>query len=275
MLGRHSALVHDRLRRSHHELTAYLRQERFGTQGRCAIVDMGWHGSMQRSMRTLIEAERGPTPLVGFYYGLWPDAGGNRYGAGVMESAFASDFVPGEEQPELHEAVEILEELHGAPHGTVQSYREADGTWQPVFADSAAELRQYETKTRHFQDGALESVAALFATGRAGTLRLEELTPDAARAALGAVCLSPNAEELALFGGLGHCATFDHARFDTLIPPECPDDETSMRQALERSGWRAGTLRAWQRDALAAGDAVRCERLAKLARDSKARGFAP
>ena len=275
MLGRHSALVHERLRRSHHELTAYLRQERFGIGGRCAIVDMGWHGSMQRSMRTLIEAERGPTKLVGFYYGLWPDAGGNRYGAGVMESAFASDFISGEEQAEVHEAVEILEELHGAPHGTVESYREAGGTWQPVFADSAAELRQYETTTRHFQDGTLESIAALFASGRAGALRLADLTRDAARAALGAVCLSPNAEELSLFGNLGHCATFDHARFDTLIPPGCPDDETSMRQALERSGWRAGTLRAWQRDALAAGDAAWCERLARLAHDSKARGFTP
>ena len=266
VLVRHSVLVHEQLRLAHAGLLGYLRQEGFGSGGRSAIVDIGWHGSLQGSLRHVIEAVQGPTPLVGFYYGLWPGALGNRYGAGLMESAFASDFMPAEEQAEMHDAVEIIEELHGAPHGTVQSYRQADGVWQPVFADSPLEQRQYETVTRHFQDGTLASVAALFATGRFGTIKLDELTPDAARAALGAVCLSPNREELSLFGSLGHCATFDHARFDTLIPPHCPPDDEAMEQAFRRSGWRHGTLLAWHH----ASDAPGRERVSRLAARSLA-----
>ena len=246
VLRNHSATVHERLRQSHAGLTAYLRQEGFGHGGRSAIVDLGWHGSMQRSLRHLVEAEKGPTPLVGFYYGLWQGALGNHYGAGLMEAAFASDFMPAGEQSEMHEAVEILEELHAAPHGTVVSFRETDGIWRPNFADSAPERQQYEAVTRHFQDGTLAAIGEIFGTGRSGSLRLEDLTQDAARAALGALCLSPTSEELSRFGALGHCATFDHARFDRLVVSGgLPENEEAMFAALGRSGWRHGTMLGW------------------------------
>lgn len=245
VLLKHSATVRERIKDAHAALISYLRQENLGSGGRAAIVDMGWHATMQRSLKKLMEAESISTSLIGFYYGLWPAALGNRYKAGLMESAFATDFMPVEQQPEVHSAVEILEELHTAPHGTVVSYEQRDGKWQPVFADSPLEFMQYETMTRHFQDGALETVAELFATGRCGPLILDEITPDVVRAALGSICMSPTPHEVRLIGQLGHCATFDHSILDRLIPGECPEDDHAMRTTFWPSGWRVGTLRSW------------------------------
>ena len=244
-LARHPAAVHAALRPEHAALAGYLRQEGFGA-GRIGLVDLGWHGNMQRALRTVVEADAGPIRLHGFYYGLWPHALGNRHAAGPMDAAFASDFQPVEDNAALHDAVAILEELHAAPHGTVLGYREEGGRWVPVFADHPAERAQHERTARLFQSGALDTVASLFATGQAGTLRLDDITPDAVRAALGAVCLSPEPAERAALGGLGHCATFDHATAEPLVPDRpAPEDLEARRVALRDCGWQVGVAHRW------------------------------
>ena len=151
-----------------------------------------------------------------------------------------------EDSAALHGAVAILEELHGAPHGTVLGYRDAAGRWSPVFADNPLERAQHERAAHPFQQGALDTVAALFGTGRAGTLRLDGITPDAVRAALAAVFLSPDAQERAALGGLGHCATFDHATAEPVVPDgPAPDDPELRRVALRDGGWQVGTAHRW------------------------------
>ena len=249
MLQAHAASVHGALAHEHAALIGYLRQEGLLTgAGTLGLVDLGWHASMQRSLRTLIDAERpagDPVALHGFYYGLWPPAMGNRYAAGPADAAFASDFRAAESQSAVHDAVEILEELHTAPHGTVLSYREEGGRWSPILADSPPELAQHARATRHFQAGAIETLTELFATGRCGTLRLDDITPEVVRATLGAISLSPQQDELSHLGGLGHCGTFDHTRFETLVPDGLPDDAESRTLALMRAGWRSGTVLRW------------------------------
>ncbi len=267
ILQSHAGLVHAALAGEHAALIGYLRQEgMLEGDGAIGLVDLGWHASMQRSLRTLIDAERaaarpapGPVRLHGFYYGLWPPALGNRYAAGPADAAFASDFRSSESQSEMHDAVEILEELHTAPHGTVLTYLQQDGRWNPVLADSPAELAQHARATRHFQAGALETLTELFATGRCGPLRLDAISPEVVRATLGAVSLSPQPDELAQLGGLGHCGTFDHARFEPLVPDGLPDGAEARTRALMRAGWRTGTVLRWveraapeERDALRA-----------------------
>ncbi len=245
ILRRHIPAVRARLHDEYVALMGYLHQENMGGGERFAVIDMGWHGTMQRSLRALLEAEQGAVPIHGFYYGLWPAALGNLFAAGPMEAAFANAFVPTERQPEVHAAVDILEELHSAPHGSVKSYRLDAGRWEPVFTTNVEEVAQYASVTRHFQEGVLQAVGELFREGRSGCLTLEDLTPDAARSAMAALCMSPSAREIALLGKLVHCAHFDHSRFESLSLLQCPENDEARRAAFWRSAWRMGTLRHW------------------------------
>lgn len=256
ILQRHAASIYNKLASNYDALTGYLEQEKLGVGGRSAIVDMGWHGTMQRSLRLVLERMHGTARLSGFYYGLWPHALTNRYGAGLMEAAFGSEFRPLAEQFQLHSAVDILEELHSAPHGTVCSYANRNGVWSALLSESPAEMSQYETITRHFQDGTLETIAEIFMTGSSGTLTLESLTPEAARAAMAAFAVSPSKRDVEMFGEIGHCSTFDHAVLAPIIPTDIPMDEAAMRKGLS-GHWGIGTLKYWytnspveQRDAL-------------------------
>ncbi len=249
ILRKYSSRIYANLRQDFEVLTGYLEQEQVGINARCAIVDMGWHATIQRSLTTVLKQMSGTRAINGFYYGLWTQAAGNRLGAGMMESAFASKFIRIEDQAEVWCAAEILEELHMAPHGTVVSYEWRDSKWTPMIAESPIEMSQYQHLTRHFQEGALEAVASLFATGRYGPIQLDEITPSVVRAALGAICISPSARELSLLGSIRHCSTFDHSHADAIIPAELPSDEQTMQSIYARSGWRLGTVLSWQKHA--------------------------
>lgn len=250
VLLKHANVVRAQLEKGCGMTIEYLRQEGlFAEDKRLAVVDLGWRGTMQVALQRIMKLQGASVSLCGFYYGLSPAAAGNRYSAGLMESAFMSDFELSGQAPEIQANGGLIEEFHAAPHGTVTSYEQHEGKWQPIFAASPAEVQQYETMIRHFQDGALETVAELFATGRSGTLILDRITPAAVRAALGAVFMSPSDDEIELIGRLRHCGTFDHSHFEQLVPVPCPLNGDAMRAAFWKSDWKNATLRAWLRNA--------------------------
>ncbi len=87
-------------RQEYQALSAYLDQEGVGRSRRPAIVDLGWHGTVQVSLARVLQASGRTNPLTGFYYALWHHATGQRPAAGWMEAAFASDFLaPVESSP--------------------------------------------------------------------------------------------------------------------------------------------------------------------------------
>jgi FMN phosphatase YigB (HAD superfamily) len=226
----------------------YLAQEGLRDTGKHAIVDMGWHGTMQRSLNALLP-ERAE-PVLGFYYGLWPAASRHRYLAGVMEACFGSEFLSLEEQAELHQSVALLEELHMAPEGSTLGFtRDTDGRLVPELADSPAERAQHATSTGFFQEGALETVAEVFAPSREGPLTSDALDREAALAALGAVFLSPTDRELELLRTLGHCSTFDHATLEPIVRESCPSERREAEAVYLDSDWRIGQLLTWNRSA--------------------------
>jgi hypothetical protein len=54
----------------------YLRQEGLLDGTPWAMVDIGWHGNLQRSLSRLLAAGGAAQPLTGFYFGLVPNAAG-------------------------------------------------------------------------------------------------------------------------------------------------------------------------------------------------------
>ena len=247
LLIRHSAKVYRNLEPRLDECLRYLRQEGLFDAGRCAIVDMGWHGTMQLSLHRLLKSAGNPAELFGFYYGLWPKASGNRYATGPMESSFASDFLPTEEQPEIWLGVPLLEQLHSAAHGSTLFYQTgvADGITRPIFQDSPAELKQHTQHTFWFQQGAIEGVKRLFSKDGSLPLCPEDLSRDASLAAMDALFLSPTVEEIKLLAQIGHCATFDHSGHEPIISVELPTARTHRTIMFDRSEWKLGQLRLW------------------------------
>jgi len=96
-----------------------------------AMVDIGWHGNLQRSLGKLLALDGGTQPVTGFYFGLVPGA-----------SALGTDTVLGywNQLPARDHGVRRLnhalwEIFLSADHGGVLGYREEAGRFEPVLRE--------------------------------------------------------------------------------------------------------------------------------------------
>lgn len=211
----HEAEVLGALRGKRAETSGYLHQE-LPASGRVGIVDIGWHGTLQKSLVRLIGDE---PRIVGLYLGLWPPAQRRRPMAGWMEAAFASDFTPPAESRGLQNAVAILENLNLASHGTTIGYRFDGGRWSPLHRAAAHEQAQHDALIAPFQEAVLEGVAALFRDGTFAGVPLDDITIAAGRAAIDRVALSPTPEERAVLGSILHARDAAHSEFRPIALP--------------------------------------------------------
>lgn len=247
IFNKNASTIYQHLAGNHDRMIAYLRQEGLFDNRKAAIIDMGWHGTMQRSLEKLIDSTSSrKNKLIGFYYGLWPKTLENIYAAGLMETAFANMFIKGEDQAEVQESVEILEELHSAPHGTVLDYNQNEqGQWSGLMADSPLELQQFKQLTQYFQYGVTEELKGIFHGESQSGLTINDLSTENAIGAMGMVALSPSKEELKYLMKIGHCPTFDHLTLKAIIPEKIPETTELMYENFWRINWRIGLLHYW------------------------------
>src|SRR5262249_11854689 len=155
------------IREAHENAVGYLSQEGLFGRRRIGLVDLGWKGTLQGSIRSLLRHCGSNTSVTGFYYGLWPEARSRRPLCGWMEALYFSAFVPLAEQPAMLHGINLLEELHIAPHGTVTGFERKAGRWEPLLSHSPIEAAQY-TCVSYFQDATVAAVKELFLHGRDG-----------------------------------------------------------------------------------------------------------
>jgi FMN phosphatase YigB (HAD superfamily) len=245
-LRRHAGEIRQELKPVAASVTAYLSQEGVFASSRKAMVDIGWHGTMQASLARLQSIQGATEPISGFYLGLWPDASGNRFAAGFMESCFGSEFLPHSEQPALSESVPILEQLLSAPHGSIQGYVQSEsGEVTAVEQDRPFERHQYERVVRPFQDALVEELARVVAANGSSPIRLEELTPSVGLHAIGSLILSPTSDELQMLVNLQHASSFDHSEFEHIIQRKLPMSQEQAGELLAQSEWPIGQVLYW------------------------------
>lgn len=234
-----------RTARHHREIVeGYLRQEGLFDGGRRIVVDLGWRGSLQRSLVDHLKRRNAPTVLSGLYYGLTREAGVNRGSAGWMDAMVSNDFMDAATDHRLRQMATILEQLHSADHGSVWSYTAEGGRVTPVFRANEVEQRQYERSIRPFQEGAVAELRAIFKGGH--PVAVEQLDPKSAWAALVDLCLYPSPDEARALGELRHMDGFEHAGAGVPIAASLPDlSRHEAEAALKGHTWIAGSLKNW------------------------------
>lgn len=108
---------------------AYFQQEHMFEQEAVAIVDSGWSGSLQRSMRQLMQHAGYKGKFKGFYFGLLSKrqdkSDGEYYSWYLTPSSSNRD--------KIYFNTHLLELMLSAPHGTTLSYKKNAVKYEPVF----------------------------------------------------------------------------------------------------------------------------------------------
>lgn len=143
------------------QLERYLAQEGLLGVGRPCLVDIGWHGSVQRGLASVLKRTGYSKSLAGRYLGLFlpPRKAALRNMAGYL---FSHDGTPLAQR--VRASPSLVEVLHTAGHGATVGYAQTNDGLTPVFEDRAAETSQYKRVIAPIQKAALAFVSKVAET---------------------------------------------------------------------------------------------------------------
>jgi predicted HAD superfamily hydrolase len=222
-------------------LLRYLREQPFHGARRIGVVDLGWHGTLQKSLVRALRDMGQPPDVMGYYFGLFSAARPNLRLGYPMRGFLCTPFSLPEDHLRIQRVVQILELTHGAPHGSVVRFEEGPQGVRPVFASNLREHTQY-ARVQHYQEAALEGIRRILADRRG--LKLELVDEEACRESLRQIASEPCGAIAEAFGDLSHFDGIEHTGEGVTIAPAVDLSEEEHIRALWPSVyWRAGFVR--------------------------------
>jgi len=207
------------------------------------VVDLGWHGSLQRSLMLLGRLHTGALPpLVGAYLGTFERRVQTVAGEKLEASGWLfADGLPRDSMARFTRSVEITELLFSAPEPGIRCVRSTGNGTAPVRIDEPQEADRLRLAAL-FHDVVAKTAAALRPVlSDAHVDVLAAITLGGFEALLGA----PAPEDVRHFQGIAHAEGFGVAHYRPIIPtmPAASGAKAAL-DALNDSFWRRGFLRS-------------------------------
>lgn len=194
------ARAHDE--RSH--LVKYLNQEEIINNDRIAVIDIGWHGSMQYSFELLLESiGKKHEAIKGYYLATYHNAKKYSDNGLDLEGYLCNLGEPKENLDTIKLCVEMFEFMFTAPHGSVIKFIENNKTVIPIM-DEDSEKNKIEIVKR-MQQGALEFVVDIHSVLRTCN---EEVPNWLSIEPIKRILQNPSNDELRYVGDLEHAEGF-------------------------------------------------------------------
>lgn len=221
-------------------LAAYLDHSGFLAAPDPAVVDIGWHGTLQESLQRITRSLRGEARVRGYYLGTFEGAGRRRWLP--MRTFLCAEGLPDHRFRVLTQGVEVLETAHMAPHGSVLGFEHASsGPPRPVF-DRTSEQPDLFARVAWLHEGVLAFFETFAPLARDGGLTVG---PDLALAPLRRLLERPEGWEAACLGDVDHAEGFGEVLRTRKIarPPGLLGvlaGPRAWRRARRECFWKAG-----------------------------------
>lgn len=152
---------------------AYFRQEGLFRQNIVGIVDSGWTGSMQRSLRQLLESAGFQGKITGFYFGMYVEPKDSKDGEYLC-------WYFSKKKNKLNKILfcnNLFECFLSAPHGMTLAYQRCGLKSDPVLAPplSEKEINLVKTQILGILDGAKRNIHSLDASCKKSEVILRKL----------------------------------------------------------------------------------------------------
>ena len=147
-----SSLLKENSQNAYESTIGYFTQEGLFRQKHIGIVDSGWIGSMQRSLRQLLQSKGYRGKLTGFYFGMYTD--GKEPADGQYFSWYFS-----KKQGKKNKILfcnNLFECILSAPHGMTIGYKKENCVYKPVLkeAPKSEQMKEIQTQILGLIDGA-------------------------------------------------------------------------------------------------------------------------
>ena len=230
----------ERSRTERAALAAYLEHEGLTACRNVALVDLGWSGTIHKSLHILLQSLAPSTQVTGYYVATFPEAGHS-----VVPGLQARSYLAhrGEPQQVYHRIVQFLnffEIVYSSSEGSLLYFDlRADGRAEPVCQPPD----KSDAQCRHLE--AIHEGAVAFAETyrRRGTpLTLGPLPPEAAAERVFRVILQPTPEEARHLGSTVHCDNLGSASQHVSARLRQTTEPSELIADYERAHWKQGLL---------------------------------
>ena len=233
-------------RRERAVLCRYLQQEGCLDGGALALVDVGWHGSLQKALAAIVSSEAPATTIAGYYFGTHEDVVRIGPAAGTTLGWFVDAGRPEDRDRIARTQWAILEFLFTAPHGSVLGYAETEGRVQAVLQEhESPAANRYGQAAAEVQAAALETVDRYIAAF--GGLRPAPVGIGAVLPPLQALVFQPSRRQAAAIGDLFQIDGFGATQRGQYVakPPAIAAllrSPLQMIRGYQQVPWRRGYL---------------------------------
>jgi len=126
-----NTILNEKSDRAYEETVKYFRQEGMDRYDKIGIVDLGWTGSLQHTMKRILDSMGVKSEIHGFYMGMLSSPP-------VSENSEYHTWLFNEKNISVKAwfAHNLMECICTAPHGMTIGYKEADGKIVPVITEN-------------------------------------------------------------------------------------------------------------------------------------------
>lgn len=203
---------------AHADLFAdYLTQEGVLGAEAVTLVDIGWHGSLQKGLGEVLRARGWGGRLAGRYLGLFLDKA-TLAGFDAAGYLFSLDGTPRAQA--LRKSPSLVELLHTAGHGSTAGYRRTADGIVAVCEERLEEERQHAEAIGPIQRAALAVVEEMLANPRLGPQMLD---PADAFRGLDRLLGRPSPDEVEVIGRLRIAANYGATATSTALTDRSPE----------------------------------------------------
>jgi len=114
-------------------LVDFLRQEGVIDPGRVAFVDLGWHGSIQKAVSSLLQTEKNTVSLTGYYLGTTRSFRETPADEGTGHGYLFNLGRPKDNSNIINSGREVLENLCSSPDGSLFYFQRKGKRVEPIF----------------------------------------------------------------------------------------------------------------------------------------------
>ena len=240
-----SSAILDKAAQEFEVLAEYFSQEEISNHPKIAIVDLGWHGSLQSSLDRLLRRMKSDSQVLGYYLGTFPPAEKHIKKGLDIRAYLCNQGIPVENFLGIRLCVEIYEWIFSAPHGTVCGFRREGGKIIPSLEEQEIDRLRWQ-KASSAQQGAMLFVEDYLDCQLPGAIPC--LSPELSNRMMRRFLEHPTYQEAVHFGDLQHAEGFgsiatpryiarpSHAQWD-------PRHLLRLRQNYRSSFWRNGYLK--------------------------------
>jgi len=221
-------------------MVAFLEQEGVTRQKKIALIDLGWFGTIHKSLHVLLSRLAPSVEVSGYYMATFPEAAHTEMPGFLAHSYLAHRGEPREMYTGISQFLNLFETVYSNTEGSLLYFkRTPDGRVLPI-RQAADKSNEFNLHLRAIHEGALAFTEDLQRCSAMSSL--PPLPSHLAAEQILRVIMQPTSEEAGMLGELTHCDNLGSTSMHSTAVLRSTGNPADLLEDYQKATWKQGIL---------------------------------